>query len=783
MREVPRAHPSRISTGFPAPCILPHRASRRSFPPVRGMRKINAIALHFAAILGSSLAFVPASALHAQSGNGGAVRAVNPDSVPRPAMRAVLTDQPIRIDGILDEAAWATADSATDFITAIPRDGYPATERTVARVLIDGDHLYVGAMLYDGRPEMLYSPGLEQDFPTHDADLFGIVLDTFLDRQNGIMFAVSPANALFDAQAFNDSREVNTAWEGVIETGTVVGDDGWSVEMAIPLRTLRFRTGTGEQGWGINFLRRIRRLNEDSYWAPLQRQFRLHKMSRAGSLIGLENLRQGRNLTVKPYASAQHVRRPGGVAPGDEGGDFDAGFDLKYGVSSRLTLDVTAFTDFSQVEVDQEQVNLTRFSLFFPEKRDFFLENDGIFTLGDVTERNTRTGSGPRDFKLFYSRSIGLSEDRRPIPILGGARLSGRAGSTEIGLLNMQTRSSDGQPAENFAVARLRQNFGATADIGLLVTNRQGTSDGTGDAYNRAAGLDANVRLMRYGLVNAYAAATTYNDASGDRGSAYLQAAWRDRIWDTSAFVKHVGDGFDPGVGFIQRTGIRQAFGTFGAHPQPGVPHVQEINPYFDASAIENLDGALETRWFKPGMLVTFDDGGTFEVDHEDRFERLFEPASIAGTQLLQGDYAFARTSLQYTSSGARRLGGSLGFSTGEFYNGDRTSVNARIEVRPSAHLGIEAFVERNDIELSGTKVAADVFGGRVRYAASTRLFTSAFVQYIESADELVSNIRVNYIHAPLSDVFLVFAERRNLDDSAATERTLTVKVTKLLSF
>jgi hypothetical protein len=722
--------------------------------------------------------------LVAQAVNGGAVeRIVDPEVVPRPTLRIVTTAEPIRIDGLLNESAWASADSATDFITALPRDGYAASERTVARVLIDGDHIYVGAILYDAHPELLYSPGLEQDFPTHDADLFGVVFDTFLDRQNGVMFAVSPANALFDAQAFNDSREVNTAWEGVIETRTTLRADGWCVEMAIPLRTLRFRTGQGEQTWGINFVRRIRRLNEDSYWAPLQRQFRVHKMSRAGSLTGLRDLRQGRNLTVKPYASASHLDGSTRTALGDAGGDFDAGFDLKYGLTSRLTLDVTAFTDFSQVEVDQEQVNLTRFSLFFPEKRDFFLENDGIFTLGDVTERNTRTGSGPRDFKLFYSRSIGLSADRRPIPILGGARLSGRAGSSEIGVLTMQTRASGASPAENFAIARVRQNFGATADIGVLVTNRQTTSDSAGSEYNRAAGVDANIRLLRYGLINAYAAATTSRDAEGDGTAGYVQAAWRDRIWDTSAFVKHVGEAFEPGVGFIQRTGLRQVFATFGAHPQPDLPTVQEINPYIDASAIETTGGELETRWIQPGLSVTFEDGGQFALEYEDRFERLFATATIAGTAIPPGDYEFRQTSLRYTSSGARRIGGSLGVSAGEFYDGDRTSVNARIEIRPSAHLGIEAFAERNDLRLAGTSVAADVFGGRVRYAASTRFFTSAFVQYIESTDELVTNVRLNFVHAPLSDVFLVFAERRSLENNAAADRTLTLKVTKLLAF
>ena len=758
---------------------LPHDAARSG--------RWNAHLAACVCLLVCALAVSAAPAAAQGNGNDGSAERrypIDPETEPRPALRAFRMEEPIRIDGRLDEAVWLLADSAAgDWITALPRVGYPASERSVARVLYDDEYLYVGAYLYDSEPGRLYSPGLEQDFPTHDADLFGVVFDTFLDRQNGVMFAVSPAGALFDAQAFNDSREVNTAWEGIIETETAIHEDGWSVEMAVPLRTLRFAATDGPQEWGINFLRRVRRINEDSYWAPVQRQFRVHKMSRAGTLIGLEDLQQGRNLTVKPYVKAAAI---GGSVPrslGDDGGDFDAGVDLKYGITSRLTLDVTTFTDFSQVEVDQEQVNLTRFSLFFPEKRDFFLENEGIFTLGDVTERNTRTGSGPRDFKLFYSRSIGLSADRRPIPILGGARLSGRIGPTEIGFLDMQTRTSGDAPAENFAVLRMRQNFGATADAGILLVNRQGTSEGATGDYNRSIGVDANFRLLRYLLINTYAAATADPDEDGDAASAYVQVAWRDPLWNITAFAKHVGEAFNPEVGFIRRRGVRQAFGTVGAHPQPRLPGIAEVNPYVDVSAIENVDGVLETRWVTPGFGVAFRDGSTLTFEYEDRFERLFDLTDIAGEDVPAGDYSFGTASADYQSSGARRLSGGIGISRGDFYDGRRTSIDASVNFRPSPHFSVEAFGQHNDLTLAGRSFRADVFGGRLRYAASTRFFASTFVQYIESTDELVSNIRLNYIHAPLSDIFVVLTERRSLSGAGTAERVLTVKATRLLAF
>jgi len=722
--------------------------------------------------------------VHAQAGGTGdahgPVWPIRVEDVPRPSLEAHRIDRRIRIDGVLDEAAWLEADSADGFITTLPRDGYPPTERTVVRVLYDDAYLYIGAFMYDSQPDKLVSPGLEQDFETHDSDMFGVALDTFLDRQNAILFSVNPAGALFDAQSFNDSRELNRTWEGVIETATRISDDGWSAEMAIPFRTLRFPPGGGPQEWGVNFARRIRRVNEDSYWAPLERQFRVHKMSRAGTLTGLGGLRQGRNLTVKPWLSAADVAGTERVELGDAGSQLDAGLDLKYGVTSRLTLDVTALTDFSQVEVDQEQVNLTRFSLFFPEKRDFFLENDGIFTLGDVTERNYRTGSSPQDFKLFYSRAIGLSADRRPIPILGGVRLSGRAGTTEIGFLEMQTRDSDEGQAENFAVGRVRQPLGESGDVGLLFTNRQGA----GDAWNRSVGVDANLRLFQYMIVNSYLAATDEPGASGNRTAGYLQAGWRDRIWDASAFVKQVGESFDPGVGFIRRTGIRQAYATIGAHPQPRLSRLQELNPYIEATGIENAEtGRLESRSIKPGLVASFVDGGMLTLGWEDSFERLYEDTEIAGVSVPPGDYRFSTASVQYQSSGARVLSGTIGVSRGDFYDGRRTSVHARAMVRPSTHLALEIFGQRNDLTLAGQDFRADALGGRLRFAASTRFFASAFVQYLTSTDELVSNVRLNYIHAPLSDVFLVYTERRDLDARSLTERVLTFKITRLMAF
>lgn len=713
---------------------------------------------------------------------------INPETTARPSFSAFsLATLPaageIAVDGVLDEPEWAQAPVAGNFTTTLPRPGFLPTELTEVRVMYDDTYVYVGAIMFDSEPEKLTSPSLEQDFQTHDADMFMVVFDTYHDKQNGFMWGLNPAGALFDAQAFNDSRDINRAWEGVVHSATKISEDRWVAELAIPLTTLRFEEVEGDQTWGANFGRRIRRINEDSYWAPLDFQFRVHKMSRGGDVTGLQGLTQGRNLSIKPYALGESLYGTDWELLGEEGQDFRAGFDLKYGVTPRLTLDATLFTDFSQVEVDQEQVNLTRFSVFFPEKRDFFLENDGIFTLGDVSERNYRTGSSSRDFKLFYSRNIGLSPERRVIPMLGGVRLSGKAGNTEVGFLDMQTQEFDGTPAQNYAVARVRQPiFGSSGDAGLMLINKQATSDGSSD-YNRSLGFDINFNLAKYLVLNGYAAATTSPDATGDRTAVFAQAAWRDRIWDTSAFVKHVGDSFDPEVGFIRRKNIDQVFATFGAHPQPNMPGIQELNPYVDVSYIQNTQGVLESQLLKGGLAVNFLDGSIGSIEYADQFERLLGETRILGHTVAPGDYGFGDITARYQSNGARRLSGSVGVGAGGFYDGQRTSFNVSGLFRPNPHWSLEGFGQLNAITLSGDSFNADVYGGRLKYAHNTRMFTSLFVQYVAQVEELITNLRFNFIHAPLSDVFFVFTERRELKTNSIIDRTLTLKVTKLFQF
>jgi hypothetical protein len=419
--------------------------------------------------------------------------------------------------------------------------------------------------------------------------------------------------------------------------------------------------------------------------------------------------------------------------------------------------------------------------LFFPEKRDFFIENSGIFNFGDVRERNYRTGSTLRDFTLFHSRRIGLDDEGRPIPIVGGGRMTGRTGAYELGFLDIQTRAAPGWPPENFAVARLRRNIGAS-DLGAIFINRRATSGAT--AYNRSYGLDANLRLFRNLAINTYIARTDDSRIKGDSRAGRLYVGWRDRIWDTSFFLKHVGDAFVPRVGFVRRRGVRHGYVTFGAHPRSGIPHVQEMNPYAELHYITNLDGVLETKTTTFGLATEFLDGGRLDYQVNEHFERLFEVFEIRpGSGIQPGSYEFLDGRIAYRSAGSRSISGEVALTRGGFFNGAKTTLDLSARWRPSHHLMVDVFGQRNQVVLPQDRFTADVYGMRLDLGFTPRVFLDALIQYNTATEDTIVNLRFNFIHAPLSDLFVVYNERRDVHGGSPIDRVLTVKFTRLFAF
>ena len=321
----------------------------------------------------------------------------------------------------------------------------PVSERTEVRILYDDENLYVGAEFYDRNPSGIIRSPLQRDGPTPNGDAFAISLDTFLDGRNAAVFYINAGGIIRDTQSADDGRSRNLAWNSAGNVKTRVHELGWTVEFAIPWSSLRFEGSREEQIWGLNLFRRIRRKNEEATWSPMDRGWNVYNVSRSGTLGGLDGIRPGRNLSLKPYAVSS--RSTGSLRP-ETASDVDGGVDIKYGITPGITLDLSLNTDFSQVEADRPQVNLTRFSLFFPERREFFLENASVFEFGDQSARGQRGGASSRDFTLFHSRRIGLSPARAPLPIFGGGRISGTAGPVSLGLLNMQTRRDSSVAAE-----------------------------------------------------------------------------------------------------------------------------------------------------------------------------------------------------------------------------------------------------------------------------------------------------------------------------------------------
>jgi len=690
---------------------------------------------------------------------------------PEHVMSAVRVQGPITIDGMLTEPQWELAQPATDFIQRLPHTGQPATERTEVRLIYDDLNLYVGVHAYDSAGKKgVTIKDIKRDFYTLDSDGFQVVIDTFDDDLNSFLFGTNPGGAKFDMQIGADGAAGNTSWNGIWHVKTSISDEGWQVEMAIPFKTLRFGKKPS-QIWGVNFERRVRRKHEDSYWSPLPAAFRLGRVSLAGQLEGIEGIRPGRNLYVKPYVTAPVQRLQG------DDTDFkpEVGMDLKYALGTQSTLDLTYNTDFSQVEADEQQINLTRFSLFFPEKREFFLENAGIFGFG-------RSRSGYRtDLIPFFTRRIGISDDNRLVPILGGARLSGREGKNGFGFLNMQTDSISGVPSTNFSVMRYRRNILAKSDVGAMFVNK----DDAGAAYNRTYGVDANFRLMRYLEVSSWLLKTQSPDRDGHDMAANFEVAWWDDLFDLEARYVDVQENFNPEAGFVQRGSMKRTTGNFMLTPRPHerIPWVRYLGPTASIDYITNQQGELETRLLQTGFYAILHNGSEFSIGRRADFERLDEAFKIRpDTQILPGDYNFDEWYMSIKTDKSRLLAGELGLTSGEFWNGTRDGRALGLYVQPGYHFSASATWTHNDVELPTGPFNTDLITARVGYLFTTNLFLNTLVQYNSDLHEVSSNVRLNFIYRPLADFFLVYNERRSTTGDVL-DRALIAKLTYVLSF
>ena len=492
-----------------------------------------------------------------------------------PVARAYRVEQGPEIDGdVLGEAVWTAASPETGFRQNTPDEGEPASERTEVRIVYTDDTIYFGVVCFVGDPATVIVSDARRDSSLVETDSFQIVLDTYRDLQNGFVFGTNPAGLEYDGQLTNEGEGsggiggglvvrsgsqqqrgsgggFNLNWDGVWQVATQVTDVGWTAEFAIPFRTLRYASGV-TQTWGLNFQRNIRHRNEQSYWAPLPRQFNLNRLSLAGELRGLE-APPPRNLQLNPYVLGKALRRDADSRATTLG---DVGGDLKYSVTPSLTLDLTYNTDFAQVEVDDQQINLDRFNLFFPEKRPFFLENAGLFSVGQ-----------PGELELFFSRRIGIGDDGVQIPIRGGGRLTGQVGAnTHIGVMNMQTASIDASetPSNNYTVARVRQDLPNRSNVGAIVVNRRATGAfaAAGDV-NRSYAVDGRWGIGETVTLSGFAAGTETPGVTVGTHAYNLAASYESERYRYGGGFTEVAPGFNPEAGFYARRGYRRIDGAF----------------------------------------------------------------------------------------------------------------------------------------------------------------------------------------------------------------------------
>ena len=705
----------------------------------------------------------------------------------RREVTALQLSEPIRIDGALDDDAWRRATVARDFTQSEPREGQPATESTEVMIAFDAQFLYIGARMRDAEPIREIVNDIRKDFREDDKDDFEVIIDTFRDRRNGYVFIVNPEGGRADRQIANEGREINSSWDAVWDVKTQRGPEGWTAEFRIPFRTLRFDPGA-DQSWGINFSRRIRRKNEVTFWAPVPRAYNLMRLSLAGNVTGLHPGQAGRDIRVKPYLLTTTLRELG---RNDFQGDINGGVDAKVAVTRGLTLDLTVRPDFAQVEADEQQVNLTQFSQFFPEKREAFLENSGLFYVGDAARLN-RVFTPPTpddDNLLFFSRRIGIRGDRKPLEIDAGARLTGVAGGFGIGLINMQVRGDDITDANNYTVLRLRKNIGGGSDFGALYMQRQSTDD-NGD-YNRVAGIDANVRFFNRLDWNSYVVGTRTPGLSGDQYAARTSVNYEGNFFHGKAGVMSLGEHYNNDLGFYRRIGVKKWIADIGIRPRPEVLRrhgIRELHPHLTWELFTDQANHMVQKRLHSGQSFFFENGAVVELSYNPQFNLLSAPLQLHpdADPLPAGPYGWNEFGILANTDQSRPLSLTSRWTFGELYNGTQASVSGTVTWRPSYRIKLSAGMQRTDadLDLPNGSFVSSVYTVRANYSFSPSMFVDALSQYDPTSEQLNANVRFNLIHHPLSDLFIVYNDQRFLTaDGPVPGRSVAVKVTQMLSF
>ena len=711
-----------------------------------------------------------------------------------------VADAPV-LDGILDEKVWTEAEAGTGFIQREPDTGKAASQRTEVRVIYTSTTLFIGLYAYDNEAHRIIDKEMQRDQPLWRDDAIDVVLDTFGDHRNAYLFETNPNGARTDALITDEGRDFNISWNGVWEVASRRTAEGWFAEMAIPFSTLRFDPAAN--AWGLNVLRYIRRRAEQAFWSPILLDADVKRVSQYGELTGIRDAKQGWGVNVKPFAVGSLNSSPSLDGPGfTRANRFDYGLDAKWAPIRAVSVDLTVNTDFGETEADDLQTNLTRFSLFQAEKREFFLENSGIFEFGPGAPgagslsvmsagalsfgSSGSSGSAPL-LKLFHSRQIGIDANGGKVPIDWGVRTTGRLGRYNVGLLDVQTdvgplpRAGARFPRTNFGAFRVSRNLAGRSAIGMIYTDRNGGGSG-----NRSYGVDFRLRPNTSLAVDTYAARTeTSGTKNTNDWSAGLITTWNGPVWHAQGGWVHIGEAFEPQMGFLLRRGIDRYNARVTAEPFVRRNGILNLHFELDAAVYASLDGRIETEEYR------FDLGGLrTSAGHEAKvfvtqtYDAPLAPFPIGrGFSIPVGNYRFNATGMSLLTHASRPFSVEGQFLSGEFYDGRRTSGNVTLRVRPNRFLRSETTAEVNDVELAAGTFVSKVYRQRLAMALTPQVLANVFVQYNDLSQVASVNCRFNWNYRPGSDIFLVYNQTWDgptVSSLSRRDKQLMLKVTRL---
>ncbi len=718
---------------------------------------------------------------------------INRDDKGHATLRATRIDRPLTLDGRLDEAVYASVPGAGDFVQQLPRENQPATEPTLFWVFFDDKNLYIAAHCFDSHPEREVATEMRRDDNNVvQNENITIVLDTFYDRRNGFFFETSPLGTLRDQSVVDDNASIS--WNGVWDVRSARDDRGWSTEIVIPFKTLRY-AGSGPQVWGINVRRIIKWKNENDYLSATPAAYgngAINRMNVGGTLVGVETPAQSLNLELKPYAVSSVNTDRAATVPYSNDFTKNAGLDFKYGLTRGLTFDATLNTDFAQVEEDTQQVNLTRFSLFFPEKRDFFLEGEGIFQFGGAAI-GERAGNGtvPEVPIMFFSRQIGLSNGQT-VPVRSGARVTGRAGEYSIGALNIETgeKLSALAPATNFSVLRVKRDVFRRSSIGILATRRAPSVLTGGEGSNYAGGIDANMGFFQsVNFIGYYAKTGTPGVSTHDSSYRARFDYGADRLGVELEHIM-VGEQFNPEVGYVKRVDFRRSFAQVRvSHRTTRSRLVRRVSAEANLDYIQNASRTqVQNTEQKTQFNAEFHNSDQFRVDYRRDYELLPKDFKIAtGVTVPKAGYDYGSFNTQYFIGQQHMLSGSVNASIGTLYRGTKRSIgfnNAYVAL--NRHVSFEPGAVLNWVALPYGRFVSRLITTRTVVTPTPRMLISSLVQYNAASHSISSSVRLNWEYQPSSQFFVVYSDGRDTLGQGLPDllnRSFALKITRLLRF